>query len=52
MLSLLQNGETPLHLASERGDAKTVRILTRSGANTNIRNNVSCTMNICTNLRT
>ena len=37
---LLQNGETPLHLASKRGDAKAVRILTRSGANTNIRNNV------------
>ena len=43
MLMLLQNGETPLHLASKRGDAKAVTILTRSGANTNIKNNVSCT---------
>ena len=37
---LLQNGETPLHIASSKGDDKVVKILTRSGANTNIRNNV------------
>ena len=37
---LLQNRETLLHVASKKGDAKVVKILTRSGANTNIRNNV------------
>ena len=38
---LLQNGETPLHTASLKGDTKAVKILTRSGANVNIKNNVS-----------
>ena len=37
---MLQNGETPLHIASNKGDANVVRILTRSGANINLRNNV------------
>ena len=37
---LLQNRETLLHIASKRGDAKVIKILTRSGANTNIKNNV------------
>ena len=40
MFLLLQNGETPLHIASNKGDAIVVEILTRSGANANIRNNV------------
>ena len=44
MFLLLQNGDTPLHIESRKGDAKAVKILTRSGANTNIRNSVSFTL--------
>ena len=44
MLLLLQNGETPLHIESRKGDAKAVKMLARSGANTNIRNSVSFTL--------
>ena len=43
ILLLLQNGDTPLHGASLKGDTKTVKILARSGANINITNNVSFT---------
>ena len=41
MLLLLQNGDIPLHRASLKGDTKAVKILARSGANINIKNNVS-----------
>ena len=40
---LLQNGETPLYIASLKGDTKAVKILARLGANVNIKNNVSFT---------
>ena len=45
ILLLLQNGETPLHIASLKGDTNAVKILARSRANVNIENNVS--FNVC-----
>ena len=44
MFALIQNGETSLHIASRKGNVTAVKMLTRTGANTNIKNNVSCTL--------
>jgi len=45
----LQNDETPLHLALERGNVQTVELLLDSEADINARNKVFCdsTLNLC-----
>ena len=37
----MQSGETPLHVASQRGNDKVVEVLIKSGAYVNIANEVS-----------